>query len=123
MIIAKQLMMSFIGGGILCVIAQLLIDKTRLTPARILVTYVSLGVLLFAVGVYEPLFDLFGTGVSVPLIGFGANIAQGVRDAVDTEGVMGILTGGLSSSAAGISAALLSGFLSSLLFKTGSKRM
>ena len=123
MIIAKQLMMSFIGGGILCVIAQLLIDKTRLTPARILVTYVSLGVLLFAVGVYEPLFDLFGTGVSVPLIGFGANIAKGVRDAVDTEGVMGILTGGLSSSAAGISAALLSGFLSSLLFKTGSKRM
>ncbi len=121
--ITEQLLLSFVGGGILCVIAQILIDKTSLTPARILVIYVSAGVLLFAVGLYEPMFKLFGTGVSVPLIGFGANIAKGVRDAIDSEGIMGILTGGLTASAAGISAALLFGFLSSLLFKTGSKRM
>lgn len=121
--ITEQLILSFLAGGILCVIAQILIDKTNLTPARILVIYVSFGVLLFAVGLYEPMFEIFGAGVSVPLIGFGANIASGVRDAIDKDGVMGILTGGLTSSAAGISAALLCGFLSSLLFKTGSKRM
>lgn len=121
--IYEQILLSFLGGGILCVIAQILIDKTSLTPARILVLYVSLGVLLFGVGIYETMFKIFGTGVSVPLIGFGANIAKGVREAIDKEGILGILTGGLSSSAAGISAALLAGFLSSLLFKTGSKRM
>ena len=119
----EQILFSFLGGGILCVIAQILIDKTSLTPARILVLYVSLGVLLFGVGAYEPMFKIFGTGVSVPLIGFGANIARGVRDAIENEGISGILTGGLSSSAAGISAALLAGFLSSVLFRTGSKRM
>ena len=119
----EQILFSFLGGGILCVIAQILIDKTSLTPARILVLYVSLGVLLFGVGAYEPMFKIFGTGVSVPLIGFGANIARGVRDAIENEGISGILTGGLSASAAGISAALLAGFLSSVLFKTGSKRM
>lgn len=121
--ITEQLFFSFLGGGILCVIAQLLIDKTRLTPARILVIYVSVGVLLYATGVYEPLFDIFGAGVSVPLIGFGANIAGGVREAIQKDGAIGILTGGLTASSAGISAALLVGFLSSLLFKTGSKRM
>ena len=119
----EQILFSFLGGGILCVIAQILIDKTSLTPARILVLYVSLGVLLFGVGAYEPMFKIFGTGVSVPLIGFGANIARGVRDAIENEGISGILTGGLSASAAGISAALLAGFLSSVLFRTGSKRM
>lgn len=121
--ITEQLFFSFLGGGILCVIAQLLIDKTRLTPARILVIYVSVGVLLYATGVYEPLFDIFGAGVSVPLIGFGANIAGGVREAIQKDGAIGILTGGLTASSAGISAALLVGFLSSLMFKTGSKRM
>ena len=119
----EQILFSFLGGGILCVIAQILIDKTSLTPARILVLYVSLGVLLFGVGAYEPMFKIFGTGVSVPLIGFGANIARGVRDAIENEGISGILTGGLSASAAGISVALLAGFLSSVLFRTGSKRM
>jgi stage V sporulation protein AE len=121
--ITEQLIFSFIGGGILCVIAQLLIDLTKLTPARILVIYVSVGVLLFATGIYEPLFDIFGAGISVPLTGFGANIASGVREAIDTNGVLGILTGGLTSSSAGITVALIIGLLFSLLFKTKSKKM
>ena len=119
----QNLLLSFVFGGAVCVIAQLLIDLTRLTPARILVIYVCAGVVLFALGAYDPLFDIFGTGISVPLLGFGANIARGVRDAIDKDGIMGIITGGLTSSAAGITAALISGFLSSLLFKTRSKRM
>ena len=118
-----QLILTFLSGGIICVIAQLLIDLTRLTPARILVLYVSLGVLIYAVGLFDPMKKIFGAGVSVPLIGFGANIADGVREAVEKEGLIGALTGGLSSSAAGITAALLSGLFASLLFKTKSKRM
>lgn len=121
--ITEQLILTFISGGIICVIAQLLIDLTRLTPARILVLYVSLGVLIFAVGLYEPMFKIFGAGVSVPLIGFGANIAKGVREAVDKDGLIGVLTGGLSSSAAGITSALLFGLFASFIFKTKSKRM
>jgi stage V sporulation protein AE len=123
MILAEQLILSFIAGGVLCVIAQLLIDLTRLTPARILVIYVSLGVLLFATGIYKPLFEIFGAGVSVPLTGFGANIASGVKEAIDTNGAIGILTGGLTSSSAGITAALILGLLFSILFKTKSKKM
>lgn len=118
-----QLILTFISGGIICVIAQLLIDLTRLTPARILVLYVSLGVLIFAVGAFEPMQKIFGAGVTVPLIGFGANIAKGVREAVDKDGLIGALTGGLTSSSAGITAALLCGLFASLLFKTKSKRM
>ncbi len=118
-----EYILAFTAGGIICVLAQLLIDLTKLTPARILVVYVSLGVLIFGVGLYEPLYKIFGAGVSVPLIGFGANIAKGVRDAVDKDGLIGVLTGGLSSSAAGITAALLLGLFVSLLFKTKSKRM
>lgn len=121
--LAEQLILTFISGGIICVIAQLLIDLTKLTPARILVIYVSMGVLIFGVGLYEPMFKIFGSGVSIPLIGFGANIAKGVRDAVDKDGLIGILTGGLTASAAGITAALLFGLFASLLFKTKSKRM
>ena len=120
---SESLILTFISGGIICVIAQLLIDLTRLTPARILVLYVCLGVLLFAVGIFEPLEDFFGSGVSVPLIGFGANIAKGVREAVTNEGLIGALTGGLTSSAAGITAALLFGLFASVIFKTKSKRM
>ena len=123
MSMAEQLILTFVSGGIICVIAQLLIDLTRLTPARILVVYVSVGVLIFAVGAYEPMFEIFGAGVSVPLIGFGANIAKGVRDAVDKDGLIGVLTGGLTSSAAGITAALLFGLFASLIFKSKSKRM
>ena len=114
---------AFLIGGSICVIAQILIDKTKLTPARILVLYVCLGVLLFATGVFEPMKEIFGSGVTVPLIGFGANIGMGVREAVEKEGLIGALTGGLTSSAAGISAALICGFFASLIFKTKSKRM
>ncbi|MBR5144678.1 MAG: SpoVA/SpoVAEb family sporulation membrane protein [Clostridia bacterium] len=119
----EQLILTFISGGLICVVAQLLIDLTRLTPAKILVVYVSVGVVIFAIGLYEPMFEIFGAGVSVPLIGFGANIARGVRDAVDKDGLIGVLTGGLSASAAGITAALILGLLSSIIFKTKSKRM
>lgn len=118
-----SIFLTFISGGIICVIAQLLIDLTRLTPARILVLYVSLGVLLFGVGVFEPMKEIFGAGVTLPLIGFGANIAKGVKEAVDKDGLFGILSGGLTSSAAGITAALLSGLIASLIFNTKSKRM
>ena len=123
MTLPYQLLLTFLSGGTICLIAQLLIDLTRLTPARILVLYVSLGVLIYAVGLFEPMKEIFGAGVSVPLIGFGANIANGVRDAVEKEGLIGALTGGLTSSAAGITAALLSGLFASILFKTKPKRM
>ena len=116
-------LLVFIAGGFFSVVAQLLIDLTSLTPARILVLYVSIGVFLYAVGIYEPMFDIFGTGVSVPLIGFGANIGRGVRDAVESEGLLGAITGGLSSSSAGITSALLLGLLLSLFSKSKSKRM
>ena len=118
-----SLLLVFVGGGIICVIAQLLIDFTRLTPARILVLYVSLGVLLYAIGLFEPMKEIFGTGVTLPLIGFGANIAMGVKEAVDNIGLFGVLTGGLTASAAGITAALVSGLIFSLFFDTKSKRM
>ena len=123
MSMTEQLILTFISGGIICAIAQVLIDLTRITPARILVIYVSVGVLLFAVGVYEPMYEIFGSGVSVPLIGFGANIARGVREAVDKEGFIGALTGGLAASSAGITSALLFGLFASILFKAKSKRM
>ena len=114
---------AFIVGGILCTIGQALIDYTKLTPARILVLYVSLGVLIYAFGIYDPMKEIFGAGVSVPLIGFGANIAKGVKEAVEKEGAIGILTGGLTSSSAGITAALIFGLFASLLFKSKPKRM
>ena len=123
MIEPMGLILAFVGGGVLCVIAQLLIDLTKLTPARILVLYVSVGVLLYAVGAFDPMKEIFGAGVTLPLIGFGANIAKGVKEAVDKEGFFGALTGGLTSSAAGITVALLSGLLASLFFNTKSKRM
>ena len=121
--IMTELLLVFIFGGIVCSIAQVLIDLTKLTPARILVLYVCLGVLIYGIGLYEPLFQSFGAGISVPLLGFGANIARGVKEAIDSTGPIGILTGGLSSSAAGITAALLFGFLASLLFKPKPKRV
>ncbi len=119
----RELLLTFVMGGTICATAQLLIDLTRLTPARILVLLVSLGVLLYGVGVYEPLYDLFGAGVSVPLIGFGANIARGVREAVDEQGIVGILTGGLTASSGGITAALILGLTASLIFRPRPKRM
>ncbi len=108
---------AFLIGGLLCVIAQLLIDRTKLTPARILILYVVSGVLLGAVGVYKPFVDFAGAGATTPLTGFGYLIADGVRRAVDEEGLIGALTGGLRASAAGIAAALVFGYLACLFAK------
>ena len=112
-----KLFFAFVIGGLLCVIAQILLDKTKLTPARILVGFVVLGVVLGAVGLYPPLVELAGAGAAVPLSGFGNLIAQGVRESVDKQGLLGALTGPLTSAAAGISAALIFGFLASLIFR------
>jgi len=108
---------AFFVGGILCLIGQILIDKTKLTPARILVCYVVCGVLLGAVGLYEKLADFAGAGATVPLTGFGYNLAKGVREAVDKDGFIGIFKGGLEASAGGITVAIVAGLLASLLFK------
>ncbi|MGN1025618.1 MAG: stage V sporulation protein AE [Faecousia sp.] len=112
---------AFLVGGILCLIGQILIDKTKLTPARILVSYVVAGVILGAVGVYKPLVEFAGAGASVPLTGFGYNLSKGVREAVDKEGFLGIFTGGLKTTAGGITAAVFAGLLASLLFKAKDK--
>ena len=114
---------AFICGAGFCIIAQLLIDLTALTPARILVIYVTGGVFLSAIGVYEPLYRFGGCGVSVPLVGFGGAIGRGVREAVNTQGPIGILTGGLGSVATGIGAALCFGFLAAVFFKSKPKRL
>lgn len=108
---------AFLLGGILCLIGQILIDKTKLTPARILVGYVVAGVLLGAIGVYEPLIRFGGAGATVPLTGFGNTLAKGVREAVEQQGFIGILTGGLKATAGGIAAAITAGFIVSLIFK------
>lgn len=112
---------AFLVGGLLCVIGQVLIDKTKLTPARILVGYVVAGVLLSAAGLYQHLVDFAGAGASVALTGFGHCIAKGVREAIEADGVMGILTGGLKASAGGITAAILSGLIVSIIFKDKDK--
>lgn len=108
---------AFLIGGILCVIGQILIDKTRLTPARILVSYVVIGVFLGGIGVYKPIVDFAGAGATVPLTGFGNCLASGVKEAVDKVGFIGIFTGGLQASAGGIAAAIVAGLLASLFFK------
>ena len=108
---------AFAVGGALCAAAQILIDRTRLTPARILVGYVVCGTLLGAVGIYKPLADFAGAGASVPLTGFGYLISKGVREAVDEKGLIGALGAPLEAASAGISAALLAGLVASLLFK------
>lgn len=107
---------AFLLGGLLCAIGQILIDKTKLTPARILTAYVVIGVVLSAIGVYQHLADWGGAGATVPLTGFGHNLAKGVREAVDEEGLLGALTGGLRSVSGGITAAVFFGFLASLFF-------
>lgn len=112
---------AFLVGGVLCLIGQVLIDKTKLTPARILVSYVVVGVVLGAVGLYEPLVEFAGAGASVPLTGFGNIIAKGVKKAVEEKGFLGILTGGLTASAGGITAAVLAGLIGSFLFKDKDK--
>ena len=112
---------AFAIGGILCAIGQVLIDKTKLTPARILVCYVVVGVFLGAVGFYEKLAEFAGAGATVPLTGFGYNLAKGVKEAVDKDGFLGIFKGGLEASAGGITAAIGAGLLASLLFKAKDK--
>ena len=123
MSIPLSIALAAVGGGLLCVIAQLLLDLTKLTPARILVLYVTLGVLLYATGAYDALFKIFGAGVSLPLIGFGAAIGRGVKEAIGESGVMGIITGGLTATAAGITVALVLGLVASLFTKGRPKRM
>lgn len=113
---------AFLCGGILCLIGQVLIDRTQLTPARILTGYVVAGVFLSAVGLYQPLADWGGAGATVPLTGFGHSLAKGVEKAVAEKGWLGVLTGGLSGTAAGITAAVTLGVLMALLCKPGDKR-
>ena len=112
---------AFVAGGLLCVIGQILIDKTKLTPARILVSYVVMGVFLAAVGIYEPFAEFAGAGATVPLTGFGYNLAKGVKEAVDQSGLIGVFTGGLKAAAGGITAAITSGLVASLIFKAKNK--
>ncbi len=115
--IFSQFIWAFVIGGLLCTIAQILIDKTKLTPARILVTYVVAGVILGAIHFYKPLVDLAGAGATVPLTGFGFLISQGVKEAVDKQGLLGALTGGLGAASGGIAAALCFGYLAAVVFK------
>ena len=112
---------AFAVGGVLCLIGQILIDKTKLTPARILVTYVVTGVVLGAIGVYPKLVEFAGAGATVPLTGFGNTLAKGVRDAVQEQGFLGIFTGGLKATAGGITAAITAGLLAGFLFKAKDK--
>ena len=112
---------AFLLGGALCAVAQVLIDKTRLTPARILVLYVVAGVVLSGLGLYEPLADWGGAGATVPLTGFGHTLAKGVREAVAEEGWLGVLTGGLRAGAGGVAAAIVFGYLAALLFSSRDK--
>lgn len=112
---------AFIIGGLICVIGQVFIDKTKLTPARILVGYVVCGVILGAIGVYEPLLEFAGAGASVPLSGFGNLLAKGVRQAIDENGFIGILTGGLEAAAGGITAAIFAGLIVAIIFKAKDK--
>ena len=112
---------AFIIGGILCAIGQVLIDLTKLTPARILTSYVVAGVILGAIGVYEPLIELAGGGATVPLTGFGNLLAKGVREAVDENGLLGAFMGGFTSAAVGVSAAIFFSLVAALIFKPGTK--
>ena len=112
---------AFFVGGFLCMIGQVLIDKTKLTPARILVSFVVIGVILGGTGVYEKIVEFAGAGATVPLTGFGYSIAKGVKQAVQEEGLIGALTGGLKATAGGITAAILAGLIAGILFKAKDK--
>jgi stage V sporulation protein AE len=112
---------AFAIGGLLCFIGQILIDKTKLSPARILVGYVVVGVLLGAIGIYEPIAEFAGAGATVPLTGFGYSLAKGVKETIAKDVFLGILTGGLKATAGGITAAILGGLIMSFLFKPKNK--
>lgn len=115
--ILKNCAMAFLFGGALCVIGQLFIDYTKLTPAKILVGYVTVGVILGGLGVYKPLVEIFGCGATVPLTGFGYNLAKGVKEAIASDGIIGIISGGITGAAAGITVAMVSGFIIALISK------
>ena len=117
-----DLLRAFLVGGALCAIGQVLIDKTKLTPARILTGYVVTGVVLGALGIYEPLVRWAGAGATVPLLGFGNTLAQGVKKAVAKQGLLGVFTGGLTASAGGIAAAVCFALLMALIFKPREKK-
>ena len=117
----SRLIKAFLVGGGICAIGQLLIDYTKLTPARILVSFVVLGVILGGLGLYQPLIEFAGAGATVPLTGFGATLAKGVREAVAQKGWFGALTGGLSASSGGITAAIVAALTAGLLFRSAEK--
>ena len=117
-----NILKAFLVGGLICVVGQLLIDYTRLTPAKILVSFVVLGVILGGIGVYERLVEFGGAGATVPLVGFGYNLAKGTREAVEKEGLLGVLSGPLSSSSVGIMAAVLCGLICSVFTRSKDKR-
>lgn len=117
-----MLLKAFLVGGALCMVGQVLVDRTRLTPARILSGYVVAGVVLSALGLYQPLVDFAGAGATVPLTGFGHLLAKGVREAVRRDGFLGALTGGLTASAAGVTAAVFFALLCAVLFRAKAKR-
>ena len=112
---------AFVVGGLICALSQILIDRTKLTPVRILTAYVVLGVILTAVGVYGPLVDWAGAGASVPLLGFGYTLAEGVKRAIASDGFLGVFLGGTTAAAGGITAAVLFGLLTALIFKPADK--
>ncbi len=116
-------LLAFLMGGLLCLIAQLLIDLTAITPAGILVAYVVFGVFLGAVGLFTPLKEIFGTGITVPIVGFGGVIAEGVRKAIGEVGLLGALTGGFTAASAGCAAALCFGFLFAVFFSGRPKKL
>ncbi|HHW30323.1 MAG TPA: stage V sporulation protein AE [Clostridiaceae bacterium] len=113
---------AFLVGGIICAIGQVLIDKTKLTPARILVAFVSIGVILTAMGIYQKIVDIGGAGATIPLTGFGYSLAKGAFQEVDKYGLLGAFTGGLRATAAGVAAAIFFGYLASVAFKPKAKR-
>ena len=117
-----ELLRCFVVGGLICIIGQILIDKTKLTPARILVTFVTAGVILGALGIYKYVIDFAGCGATVPLLGFGANLAKGAIDGVKSDGILGAFTGGLKASAGGIAAAVFFGYIASLVSKPKIKK-
>lgn len=117
-----EYLLSFLVGGVICAIAQILIDKTKLTNARILVLYVTLGVFLTAIGVYDKIVEIGHAGATVPIIGFGYSLAKGVQEGVANDGLMGVFTGGLSKGAGGIAAAIFFGYIISLVAKPKGKR-
>ena len=119
--IVINLIKAFIVGGLFCVVGQIFIDKTNLTPARILVSYVVAGVILGAIGIYEPLVEFAGAGASVPLTGFGYTLSKGVKEAIQTKSLFGALSGGLTATASGIAAAIVFGALAGFIFKSKEK--